>query len=191
MRIILILLLIISYQVSSGTSADSTRSIWKRIMPNSINMQFAGNIGMFSAGVNYISLNKRWEGNLSYGFVPAKYSDNGIHSTTVKARYIPLMKTYNPSTEVKWVNVGMWFNYAYGEKYFYKLPVYYDAGYYYFPTAANLGLTIGGEFRHDKWAIYYDFGTTDKRLINFVKSSSAIDFHEIWNISFGLSYYLK
>src|SRR5690606_14627841 len=104
MRIILILLLILSYKVSSATSADSTRSIWKRIMPNSINMQIAGNIGMFSAGVNYISLNKRWEGNLSYGFVPVKYSDNGIHSTTVKARYIPLMKTYNPSTEVKWVD---------------------------------------------------------------------------------------
>lgn len=191
MRFILFFLLVINCQVSWATTTDSTNSIWKRIMPNSVNIQFAGNIGMFSAGINYISPNKYWEGNLSYGFVPKKFSDRVIHSTTIKARYIPLMKTYNHSTEIKWVNVGMWFNYAYGEKYFYKLPIYYDAGYYYFPTAANLGLTIGSELKRGKWGINYDFGTTDKRLINFVKSSSAIDFHELWNISFGLSYYLK
>lgn len=110
-----------SYQVSLAAAQDSSSTVWQSILPNSINIQYAGNIGMFSAGINYISPNKHWEGNLSYGFVPKKYSDRPIHSTTLKARYTPLMKNYKQSMEVKWVNVGMWINYAYGEEYFFKL----------------------------------------------------------------------
>lgn len=169
---------------------DSTSTIWSKLKPHAVNVQFGGNIGLISTGINYISPNKHWRGNLSYGFVPKKYADDPIHSVTVKGKYGTFQRKYN-DLEVEWLNVGLWYNYSFGYQYFVKLPHYYDEGYYYFPTAINVGLTLGNSIKYKKWGAYYEVGTTDKRIINYVKSLKAINYDEIWNISFGLIYFLK
>lgn len=168
-------------------------SLARKIMPNSIKIQYAGNIGMFATGIGYQSPNKRWAGDLLYGIVPPSYADDAIHSVTMKGKYSALSPRYyeKQKIEMHWLQVGLWFNYSFGDQYFLGLPSYYDAGYYYFPTALNLGLTLGSEVRYKKWGLYYELGTTEKRAINYVKNLQSINFNEIWNIGLGVVYHLK
>lgn len=160
-------------------------------MPNNVKLQYAGNIGMISTGIGYVSPNKRWMGDLMYGLVPSSYAEDPIHSLTLKGKYVSLNRDYMQSLKVNWLQLGLWFNYSFGDQYFLGLPHYYDPGYYYFPTALNIGLTLGSEVRYQKWGLYYEVGTTEKRMINYVKNSGSINFSEIWNIGFGLVYHLK
>ncbi|MDR2283358.1 MAG: hypothetical protein LBE37_09125 [Sphingobacterium sp.] len=188
---ILFLLSLLSYSLSAQTT-DSTTSKFYKLMPNSAVLQFAGNIGMFSTGIRYVTPNKHWKGSLHYGFVPVRYAaDKPIHSITIKGQYSTIHRQYGPTTQVEWLNIGLWYNYSFGRNYFSSLPRHYDDGYYYFPTAINIGLTLGSELRYQRWGLYYELGTTDKRVINFAKSPKAVSFREIWNIGIGLVYHLK
>lgn len=161
------------------------------VMPNHLKVQYAGNIGMFSTGFGYVSPNQKWMGDLMYGFVPSTYAVKPIHSLTLKGKYTPVSRNYDEHLKVDWLQIGLWFNYSFGDQYFLGLPSYYDAGYYYFPTALNIGLTLGSEVRYKKWGVYYELGTTEKRTINYVKNAGSINFNEIWNIGIGLVYHLK
>jgi len=166
-------------------------SILYKLMPSHVKLQYAGNIGMFSTGFGYRSPNQKWIGDFMYGFVPSSYANDPIHSLTLKGKYVPIDRSYSHTLQVDWLQVGLWFNYSFGDDYFLKLPSYYDSGYYYFSTAMNIGLTLGSEVRYKKWGLYYELGTTEKRTINYVKNAGSINFSEIWNIGIGLVYHLK
>src|SRR5690606_41779640 len=169
MRCFAILILISLHLNVLANEPDSTQRIIDRLLPNNVVLQFAGNIGMFSTGVRYVTPNKHWKGGIMYGFVPARYADDPIHSLTLKGQYSGFHREYGADTKVEWLNVGIWYNSSFGSKYFKKLPGYYDSGYYYFTTALNVGLTLGSELKYKKWGIYYELGTTDKRTINYIK----------------------
>ncbi|WP_437919940.1 hypothetical protein [Sphingobacterium sp. LRF_L2] len=175
----------------SGAQIIKLDTLLKIITPNNVKIQYAGNIGMFSSGIGYTSPNKRWEGNLLYGYVPAKYAVEPIHSATIKGKFSSLLREYADGFEIKWLQIGLWYNYSFGDPYFFKLPSYYDSGYYYFSTAVNVGLTVGSEFRYKRWGLYYELGTTEKRTINYVKNLKSVGFNEIWNIGLGAIYYIK
>lgn len=171
---------------------ETTSNNWiYKIMPNNVKLQYAGNIGMFAAGVGYVSPNQKWKGDFFYGIVPGTYAEKPINSITLKGKYAPIYRQYKRDITVNWLNTGLWFNYSFGDEYFLGLPHYYDTGYYYFPTALNMGAFAGSEIRYRKWGFYYEFGTTEKHLINYVKNVGSINFRQIWNIGLGLVYHLK
>lgn len=194
MRKIYLFIAVLCLAYSSDAQAQQFKldSLLHAVMPNHLKAQYAGNIGMFSAGFGYRSPNKKWMGDLMYGFVPSSYADDPIHSLTIKGKYIPIDRDYkNRNIKMDWLQIGLWFNYSFGDEYFLGLPSYYDDGYYYFPTALNIGLTLGSEVRYRNWGLYYELGTTEKRTINYVKNMGSINFNEIWNIGIGLVYHLK
>lgn len=160
-------------------------------MPNNIKLQYAGNNGMFALGAGYVNPNKKWKGDILYGLVPGAYSEKPIHSMTLKGKFAPINREYDYGIKVNWLNTGLWFNYSFGDQYFLGLPDYYDKGYYYFPTALNMGLFVGSEIQYKKWGFYYEIGTTEKHVINYVKSIRAIKFHQLWNIGLGAVFHLK
>ncbi|MGO1243199.1 MAG: hypothetical protein ACTJHT_05905 [Sphingobacterium sp.] len=189
-RTIFLLCFLCSIQLPAQIK-DST-SFFYKIMPSNVKIQYAGNIGMFSAGIGYQTKNKKWKADLFYGVVPSKYADSPIHSVTLKGKYATLYRKYEKQNiAVNWLNVGMFYNYSFGDKYFLSLPHHYDNGYYYFPTALNVSIFIGSEARINNWGIYYELGATDKRVINYVKNASAVDFSEMWNLGIGIVYHLK
>src|SRR5690606_37596654 len=160
--------------VQVDAQQPKTQNIWHKIMPNNAKLQYAGNIGMFSVGAGYVSPNQKWKGDVFYGLVPGTYAEKPIHSFTLKGKYSPINRTYNHDIQVNWLNAGLWTNYSFGSKYFLKLPDYYDKGYYYFPTQLNIGAFVGSEIRYQKWGLYYEVGTTEKHVINYVKNMSSI-----------------
>lgn len=160
-------------------------------IPTHGKLQFAGNIGMFSLGTGYHLKNPKWEIDLMYGYVPAKYADDPIHSLTIKTSWGTFKRSYHEDIDITWLKIGLFQNYSFGQKYFSRLPEYYDKGYYYFSTALNFGLFYGAEIKYKNAALYTELGTSDKHLINYVKNPYSVNFNELWNIGIGVKYYLK
>lgn len=187
-----IILFLIAYLAYGSTMAQEQQKSWLyKVMPDNVKVQHAGNIGFISAGIGYVSKNEKWKGDLMYGFVPAKYADDPINSITLKAKFAPINRAYENDIEVNWLHTGMFLNYSFGEQYFLGLPDYYDKGYYYFPTSLQLGLFAGSEIRYKKIGAYYEVGTTEKHLINYVKNTKSLNFNNLWNFSIGIVYHLK
>jgi len=62
--------------------ADQRRSAW----PDAAQLQYAGNIGMASAGLGYTIRNDRFRALLVYGFVPGQYAaGKTVHLISAKA----------------------------------------------------------------------------------------------------------
>lgn len=63
---------------------------WSKLIPSHSTMQYAGSIGLISAGIGWhYGKNAHWETDLLVGFLP-KYHSRSAHATfTVKERYIP------------------------------------------------------------------------------------------------------
>ena len=103
-------------------------SIGYKLLPKKVKLQYAGSIGFLSTGIGYETKNKKWQADLMYGFVPEKYADDPIHSITLKMRFAPIQQNFD-QFQVNWLNMGMFFNYSFGENYFVKQANYYEAGY--------------------------------------------------------------
>lgn len=189
-RIFIVVSFLLTSFLSYGQK-NSGEKLLKKMKPHNIKIQHAGNIGMFSIGAGYTAKDTKWKGDAYYGFVPSKFADSSIHSMSIKGQYSSFKRGYTNGTHVDFLNVGLMFNYTFGEKYFTSLPGYYDSGYYYFPTALNIGVFAGSEIRWDKWGLYYELGTTEKRIINFVKSPHSIRFTELWSLGLGVVFHLR
>lgn len=159
-------------------------------VPSHAKVQFAGNIGMFSVGPGYRLRNPNWEIDLKYGYVPAAYASDPIHSFTLKASWGTLDRNYR-DIDITWLKFGAWHNHSFGQNYFRRLPEYYEKGYYYFSTAINFGMFYATELRYRRTALYMEIGTSDKHVINYVKNPYSVDFSDLWNIGLGLKYYIK
>jgi hypothetical protein len=194
MRANLLLLFLSTVLAQAAFGQDTLRkpNLAYKIMPNNIKLQYAGNIGMFSTGVGYESSNKRWKGDLLYGFVPRKYSGTEpIHSLTVKGKYSSIHREYDKGIQVEWLHMGLWVNYALNEDFFFTLPNYYEPNYYLIRPGLNIGGFLGSEVRYKNLGLYYEVGTTDKYLIHFIKNFRSVQFNHIVSAGVGLIFHLK
>lgn len=185
-------ILLLLFKAASGQTKTQDTSLLYRVMPANVKVQFAGNIGLVSAGIGYVSPNKRWKGDAFYGFVPRRYSGiEPIHSLTLKGKFGSILRTYSNAITVQWLQTGLWFNYALNEDFFFTLPSYYEPNYYLIRPGFNIGGFLGSEIRRKKWGLYYEVGTTDKYLIHYVKNFKAVAFNHIVSAGIGVVYHLK
>lgn len=188
--ILFILVYFIHYSSLIAQNNENAKDLpW--YIPSHAKLQFAGNIGMFSIGAGYHLRNPKWEVDLIYGYVPSKYAYKDLHSITAKATWGTLKRSYQEDLEITWIKLGLLQNYSFGQRYFTRLPEHYEKGYYYFSTSLNFGVFYGTEVKYKNSALYWELGTTDKHIINYVKSSYTINFNELWNIGIGIKYYIK
>ncbi|NGM62312.1 hypothetical protein G5B30_10345 [Sphingobacterium sp. SGG-5] len=176
---------------AEGQSTD-TANFFQKLTPDNIKLQFAGNIGFLSTGIGYASPQKHWKGDILYGFVPAKYAAGStLHLLTLKGRYGTLDRSYSQNVNIQWINVGLWGNYAFGDRYFVRLPEYYSPGYYLIRPGLNIGVFVGSEIKYKNIGAYYELGTTDKQLIHFFKNLEAFSFPYMFSAAIGVIYHLN
>ena len=60
---------------------------WNKLIPNQATVQYAGSIGMFSAGAGWrYGRNHHWETDLLLGFLPKYHSETAHMTFTIKER---------------------------------------------------------------------------------------------------------
>lgn len=61
---------------------------WSRLMPRIFTVQYAGGIGMFSAGIGWeYGRSKQWETHLMIGFTPKRYNYHTYWTLTLREMY--------------------------------------------------------------------------------------------------------
>lgn len=180
-HIISIILLLCVFVAGVQAQAEKKKT---GIAPHYAKLQFAGSIGFLSAGVGYEFAKKKLQADVYYGYVPEKIGGINIHSVTGKLTWLPLSLN-RKNTTYHLLTTGFLVNYAFGKQYDFSEEAF---EYYGFPTAAHVGLFVGGGITHNKLGLYYELGSTDRDIVSYVNNTKGIRFHEIINIGIGAKF---
>jgi hypothetical protein len=72
----------------NGTTLKGS-SFWSHLVPEYLKLQYAGSMGMFSAGTGWMYGKERWETDLLTGFAPTESGRQNLFTVTLKQNYIP------------------------------------------------------------------------------------------------------
>jgi len=165
----------------------------KRFLPDYTKIQFAGNIGLLSAGIGYQFFNDAFNTELIYGYVPKAYAHTQIHTITSK-NIFPLWSLHN-SNLIFSPYLGMTLSFETGNNTFVKLPSQYPSGYY--STNAFHLCMLGGVSAYHSFnrkgvfkgfAFYAEVVAVDSFLW-YKLNSNHIRMSQIFSLSLGINFY--
>ena len=165
-------------------SAQQEKKI-ARFVPHHVKLQFAGSIGFLSGGFGYESAKRKLQYDFLYGYVPEKFGGITIHSVTGKLTWFIISKQLKKGFRIDPLTTGFLVNYTFGKQYFLFTTPHYPGFYYGFPTAAHIGIFIGGAITKNKLGLYYEIGTHLKDLSGYVGNARTLNFVDILNIGIG------
>jgi hypothetical protein len=174
--------------------AQESNDLLQTITPHHIQLQYAGNIGMVSAGVGYNLANDKLHVTLMDGFTPATVAGSNINVVALKGAYdvisIPLLRT---RTLVPYAGLATTFETS-GNGVYKELPERYRDRKYYQMSAFHLNVFAGAKLqmpvgaREQRFELYAETGTVDSYLYYYFKNSS-MNFTDMFSMALGVSYH--
>ena len=174
---------------------DSANSA--RFLPDYVKLQFAGGIGLLSAGVGYSFFKEKLEVSYFYGYVPKGVSIDDLHSVSLQVTAKFLRFKVNPNIEIVPLNIGWFIHHTFGNEYWITLPSHYPAEYYWWAPGRNSGVFLGGEIKKkilnsrspvSGLAFYARLGSRGLYLSSKV-GNSTIQLRDIIEFGFGVALY--
>ncbi len=155
---------------------------WSKLVPKGLTVQYAGNMGMFSAGPTWIYAKRHWATSLLFGFVPRHQNDRTMATFTVKQDYVPWsISLGNSGFQFQPLATGIYLNSVLDSRFWNKQPDRYPSGYYWFSTRVRTNIYIGERIKfcipkHKRWfaesiSLFYELSTCDYFFIQRVKDS--------------------
>jgi hypothetical protein len=174
---------------------NKSDTIHKWYRPTHIQLQFAGNIGMFSGGASWSLLKENIEIICSMGFVPELAVEKKIYITSIKTIYTPpLSIRFNKNMLFKPLGIGFIASYTLGERYYkYEETNKYEEGYYWWKVPFRSALLYNLEFynktnlKHVKgFSFYFETSFWDMYLFSVFGNSNTSELN-LWEATtFGL-----
>lgn len=153
-----ILVLIAGFlSVSADEAADSLRieryhkrlerrqEAWNRLIPTVFPFQYAGGMGMFSAGIGWdYGRDNKFETHLMIGFLPKRYNSSAYATLTLREEYLPWrIRIASTPFEVRPLSVSLAMNTIFSSDFWTREPDRYPNGYYAFSSRVRFHLGIG------------------------------------------------
>ena len=179
-----------SAEAQDSHTSDTDR---KWYLPDHITVQFAGNIGMLSAGPGYSYLNDQVNTDILYGFVPGFETNTSIHILTAKNYYTPFRVDLNETYQWEALKIGTGVSYSFGQQFFTSLPKRYPDNYYWWASSLRftpfIGTAISAKVGNDATIVkrlqfYTELGTTDLDLVSKFDNAS-LPLFDIFNLAIG------
>ena len=170
---------------------------YARFLPDYVKLQFAGGIGLLSAGVGYSFFKEKLEVSYFYGYVPKAVSIDDLHSVSLQVTAKFLRFKVSPNIEIVPLNIGWFIHHTFGNEYWITLPSHYPAEYYWWSPGRNSGIFLGGEIKTkllsnktpaSGTAFYARVGTRGLYITSKVRNSS-IPIQDIIEFGFGVALY--
>lgn len=168
---------------------------WERLTPTHVKLQFAGGIGIVSAGFGWDYGRKcRWETDVLLGYVPKFDSRSGHATFTVKQNYIPWSIACTPRFAIEPFTCSVYVSVITGQEFWTRIPERYPTrSYYSMPTKLRAYLSLGQRFTwyfREKRKMrcltaYYELGTCDYYIVTKL-SNKYIGLTDIFSLSLGL-----
>lgn len=188
-KLITILLFVSGTIFASGNKdAKLTKKIFT---PDYLNFQYAGNLGLGSVGIGFVSRNEKHNFGLSYGYLPSAVNSVEVHTVSAKGAF---NFRKHKLSEKAFLNgyVGTNLLYSITDNTYLKFPGYFPSDYYFANAvhlAPFLGLKIGSRKNITKFS-YIELGTLDYYLFNRLKYRRS-KFSDSLNLCMGLTFPLN
>jgi hypothetical protein len=189
----LLLLLPLVAFTAQAQDSHTTNTDRKWYIPDHAVAQFAGNIGMISAGVGYSYLGDNVQTDVLYGFVPAFESKTSIHILTAKTAFHPFAIPMGENYILEPLRLGTGVSYSAGPQFFTRLPMRYPNKYYWWASSLRftpfIGMGLSRKVGSEATAIkrvqlYAEVGTTDLDLVSKF-DNTTIPVWDILNLAVG------
>jgi len=164
------------------------------LLPDYLKLQYAGNIGMFSAGFGYSFFGRHVNTALHYGFVPGSYSAKSIHMLSSKTSFSFLHFKPGKTISVH-PRAGAFITFLINNKIssFSSIPGYATSKLNQ-PNSIHTGFFVGfGLFQQlknsdDSIELFLEYGTIGS-YFKYVLDNSEIGFFDIYSLGLGLGYH--
>ena len=171
---------------------------WQKLMPEMFTLQYAGGIGMFSAGAGWdYGHARQWETHLLLGFLPKRNNYHHYWTFTLRQYYVPWTVKLNKSLAIRLLAVNLSVNSILHKDFWVSEPDRYPSGYYGFSSRIRFHLGVGQRFcykipEHRRFlsqevSIYYEVSTCDlyvrQKFLN-----KSIAFKDIITLGVGVIY---
>ena len=168
---------------------------WERLIPTHVKVQYAGGMGVVSAGVGWdYGRRCRWETEVMTGILPKAYSDRTHATFTVRQNYIPWSISLGNRLALEPFACGIYVNMISGEDYWVREPDRYPGDKYYGFTSRLRSYVYVGQrmtwlLRGDSAlrgvTLYYELAANDLDIIAKCGNRS-LALSEIVYFSFGV-----
>lgn len=187
-----LLLLLVFVSVNSFASGNKEAKLTKKIFaPDYLNFQYAGNLGLGSIGIGFVSKNEKHNFGLSYGYLPSSVNSVEVHTVSAKGAFN--FRKHNLSEKASLnAYVGTNLLYSITNNTYLKFPGYFPSDYYFtnaIHLAPFLGIKIGSRKSISKFS-YIELGTLDYYLFNRIKYRRS-KFSDSLNLCMGLTFPLN
>ena len=183
------------FTATTGQAQDSHTANTDRpwYLPDHAVIQFAGNIGLLSAGPGYSYAQDKVQTDILYGITPGFETKTSIHILTAKTAYHPFKINLRNNYQLEPLRVGLGISYSVGHQFYTKWPARYPDGYYWWTTSFRLtpflGASISRPVGNENSAIkrvqlYSEFGTHDLAVVSFINNKN-FPLGRILNIAIG------
>jgi len=163
-------------------------------VPSQAKLQFAGNIGLLSAGGGWSWFHRSLDLDLLFGWVPPLQGDEAIYTGTLKATGWPVALDLGEDWRLRPISVGGVASLTFGDEYWILQPDRYPHDYYEFSTAVRFGAFLGGSFgRRFPQAtvrnidLYWEFGVTDLELWMLLENPHQLTFWDVLHVALGVA----
>jgi hypothetical protein len=177
----------VSVNIFASGSKDS--KLTKKIFPpDYLNFQYAGNLGLGSVGIGYISKNEKHNFGLSYGYLPSSVNSVEVHTVSAKGAF---NFRKHKLSERAFLNgyAGTNLLRSFTHNTYVKFPGHFPSDYYIanaIHLAPFLGIKIGSRKSITKFS-YIELGTLDYYLFNRIKYRRS-KFSDSLNLCMGLTF---
>lgn len=183
-----ILFLLILLSLTGFSSGITDNKIIARITtPDYISFQYAGNLGLASVGLGYLTNDHKLNFSVSYGYLPSSINSAEIHTASAKGLFNFRKHRIAKSAFINGY-AGTNLIRSFTNNTYMKFPGHYPSGYYV-PNAVHFapffGAKLGSRKNINKFS-YIELGTLDYYLINSIKHKE-FKFRDNWNLCMGIT----
>ncbi|GEO06309.1 hypothetical protein AAE02nite_39730 [Adhaeribacter aerolatus] len=178
-----------------GKAQDSHTSNTSRpwYLPDHAVMQFAGNIGLLSAGPGYSYARDKMQTDILYGFTPGFEINTSIHILTAKTAYHPFKVELKNGYLLEPLRLGLGISYSVGHQFYTTWPEHYPDGYYWWTTSFRLTPFLGASISRQvgsgnaaikRVQLYSELGSHDLAVVSFL-NNKKLPVGRILNLALG------
>lgn len=163
--------------------------------PVNIQLQYAGNYGLFSVGIGKSYKSNKINVHLLYGYLPKSIGEVTVHTFALKSSFNFIDVKISPKNSLNYYT-GIAVLYGITRNTYIRYPDYFPDGYY-LTNAIHASLYLGMQLHLELLnlkvkAISFltELGTLDHQLWAAL-STRYVTFKDIWNVSLGIAFTLK
>ncbi len=192
----LLLIIIIPFCIFLFGQPVLAETNWaQKIKPTTMQVQYAGNLGLVSVGIGKTFNQEKIASYLIYGYLPKNV--NGVEAHTLA------WKTTMDIKKINWhgthtIYTGLTLMRYYANHAYLSLPDFFPKGYYGgLPMALHTAPLIGNSFswhsegkqKKNTSFVFLEISALDIYLINFYHNISSMNFFDVCSLSFGIRHF--